>query len=101
MVAELVRLLMVTERTVPALLYKSIQETISAGAQRVCPRTDATAPPASSSSRILTHHQSASNVVHANGSCHIAFLLLGDQRLFIFGSCQSRGPMATYKGPSA
>ena len=32
-------------------------------------------PLASSSSRILTHHQSASNVVHASGACHIAFLL--------------------------
>ena len=72
-----------------------IQDGISAGEQRVFPRTDNLAPPASSSSRILTHHQSASNVVHANGSCHIAFLLslLGlDQRLLSFGACQSRGP---------
>jgi len=45
----------------------------SAGAQRVFPRTDMLAPPASSSPRIPSHHQSASNVVHASGSCHIAF----------------------------
>ena len=79
-----------------------IQDGISAGEQRVFPRTDNLAPPASSSSRILTHHQSASNVVHANGSCHIAFLLslLGlDQRLLSFGACQSRGPKVQASWP--
>lgn len=84
--------------------YTSIPKGISAGEQRVFPRTDATAPPAASSSRILTHHQSASNVVHANTTCHIAFLLslLGlDQRLFAFGCCQSRDPMADPLGPSS
>lgn len=84
--------------------YTSIPQGISAGEQRVFPRTDATAPPAASSSRILTHHQSASNVVHANTACHIAFLLslLGlDQRLLAFGCCQSRGTMADPLGPSS